>query len=360
MVKNVKQHSKKLVINVVGRTYALTDKVRFSGVCMATVISDRRGSERALPSVLVGVLPAALYFEVECLVGRGAAIEEIRLRTGRRAFVSSAGRNVPLDYVLDKKDMESIVDGICEGSVYAHADTISCGYLTLEGGVRVGIVGRATVERGKIIGVYDVSALCIRIPHRMRGVGGRIAELIRDGELDGGVLIFSPPGEGKTTLLRSLVRSLSSGSDARRVAVVDERGELGAFLEGEGLCVDVLSGYPKAIGIEIAARSMSAQLIICDEIGSDAEVGAIIAAQNCGVPLVASAHADSICGLLRRTGIRALHRAAVFGAYVGIRREAHGRDFEYLVVSREEADEFVEDSGGGDGRGVRNNRLVRA
>ena len=111
--------------------------------------------------------------------------------------------------------------------------------------------------------------------------------------------------------------------------------------------MDVLSGYPRALGIEIAARSMNAQLIVCDEIGDVSEAQAIVAAQNCGVPLLATAHGSSVEGLLRRTGIRILHDARVFGAYVGIRREAGERDYRYTFTSYGEADAILQDSRGG-------------
>ncbi len=292
-----------------------------------------------LPASLFGVLPPSLYFELESLASAGVPIDEIRLRGGRRAYVTSGGRNLPLDCIVEHRQIEEIVENVCDGSMYAHADTIRKGYVTLDGGVRIGMVGRASVENGRIIGVYDISGLCVRIPSAVFGVGRRVLELLRDSALEGGVLVYSPPGEGKTTLLRAVSASLASGSAAKRVVVVDSRGELGAFLRGAELSLDVLSGYPKPEGIEIAARSMNAQLIVCDEIGDEAEVRAMIAAQNCGVPLLASAHASSIDGLLRRTGIAALHKAAVFGAYVGIRRNEREREYTYSVTRYGEADE---------------------
>ncbi len=315
---------------------------------MATVIKERQKRGAVAPTSLLGVLPPRLYIELERLAARGVTVEELRLRGGRRAYVTSKGRNIALDVTVEQWQIDDIVENVCDGSMYAHADTIRNGYVTLDGGIRVGMVGRASVENGKVIGVYDISGLCIRVPSAVSGVGGSVCKLLRDGALDGGVLVYSAPGEGKTTLLRSVTAALGSGESALRVAVVDSRGELGAFLVGEELCVDVLSGYPKAQGIEIAARSMNAQLIVCDEIGDEAEVRAIIAAQNCGVPLLASAHASSLEGLLRRTGIAALHRAAVFGAYVGIKRSGFERDYIYSVTKYGEADECFKNSGGFD------------
>ena len=145
--------------------------------------------------------------------------------------------------------------------------------------------------------------------------------------------IIGSSGSGKTTLLRSLIIALSSGKDPKRVAVIDTRGELGARLPSS-LSIDLLSGYPKGIGIEIAARTLNPEIIVCDEIGADiTEASAIKAAHNCGVPLLASSHAKTAPELLRRTGISVLHEAKIFGAYVGISR-GQGKDFRYSITRR--------------------------
>ena len=152
-------------------------------------------------------------------------------------------------------------------------------------------------------------------------------------------LLVGRHGVGKTTLLRGVAGIMASGDDARRVVLIDTRGELGFSLDGRSLLIDVMTGYPRDIAVEIAARTMSAQLMICDELGDSAEADAIISAQNCGVPFVASAHADSLEALMRRSGIRKLHRAHVFGHYVGIARDGAG-GFIYNISGYEEADQY--------------------
>jgi stage III sporulation protein AA len=117
--------------------------------------------------------------------------------------------------------------------------------------------------------------------------------------------------------------------------VIDTRGELGFDCDEPTLCLDILRGYPRARGVEIATRTMSAQLMVCDEIGDVEEATALVAAHNGGVPLVATAHGGSVEELLRRTGLRMLHRARLFGAYVGIRRDGRG-DFLYRTTRWEE------------------------
>ena len=131
---------------------------------------------------------------------------------------------------------------------------------------------------------------------------------------------------------------MASGATPHRVSVIDTRGELGGVFENTLATVDVLTGYPKSLGIEIAARTMNSELMVCDEIGDEAEAVAIIAAQNCGVPLLASAHGDTLRGLLRRSGIRALHNAGVFGAYVRIERVIGESDYRYTINNAREAE----------------------
>ena len=303
---------------------------------MATVIYGTKKTAWELPANLCQILPYRLVDEIRSM---GAlTVEEIRLRSGRASSLTTPQGNVMLKTVLSRMEIENVLQTICEGSLYAHSETIAQGYVTLGGGIRVGICGRATVEDGRVIGVCCTNGLNIRLPGRHRRVGLPVCRMLRAMEGEGGVLVYSAPGVGKTTLLRSVAAEMGSGEDPMRVVVVDSRGEIAPFLESPSLCVDVLTGYPKPIGIEIACRTMNAQLIVCDEIGDVHEAEAIVAAQNCGVPFVATAHAPNLEGLLRRSAIASLHRARIFEKYVGIERRAEGGDFLYTVTDWEDAD----------------------
>lgn len=242
-------------------------------------------------------------------------LSEIRLRRGRPSSLTLDGKNLVLPILLDAAAIENTLLAFCQGSLYAYKDTLAEGYVTTADGYRVGVASRAVTEGGRVTGVRDVTALAIRLAHTVKDAG-RAAEalFLRMGGTRG-LLVYAPPGAGKTTLLSDLAARLST---ARRVAVVDERGEMP---DTRGRLLDILVGFPKPRGIEIATRTLSPEVILCDEIGTDAEAAAILEMQNCGVPLVATAHAGSLDEVLRRPPLRRLIDARVFGGALGLRRE---------------------------------------
>lgn len=282
--------------------------------------------DRSLRSVL-GYLPKGIGSELLSL--NPASADELRLRVGGACTLLAGGKRYILRCAVSRSELSDTVLRMCGGSVYAHRDNICRGFIALPGGVRVGLCGSAVTEREEVSAVADVSSLCIRLPHDIRGVGEPVCRLLR--EKRGGVLVYSPPGVGKTTLLRSVIIKLGSASPPVDIAVIDTRGELGACLP-QMLSVDLFSGYPRGAGIESATRTLSPRLIVCDEIGgSSAECRSIIESSGCGVPLLASAHADSVAELLHRPGIATLTEAGVFSYLVGIKRSA-GTDYLYDIT----------------------------
>jgi len=291
------------------------------------------------PAPLPAMLPPRLLTAAERAVPEGLFPEELRVRRNRAASLVVAGQNHLLDVALSGEELDALLLTMCTGSLYAHHDTLKEGYIMLDGGVRVGVGGRAAVLDGKINAISEVAVLCIRLPHRTPAVGGEIAALFEGLHGTRGILLYAPPGVGKTTILRGVATLLAGGDTPRRTAVIDTRGELGCFV-GERLLIDVLSGYPRGRGIGIATRTLSAEVIISDEVGDLAEAQEIVSAHIGGVPLIATAHAFSVRELLSRPGMRLLHEARVFGAYVGISRAAGRFCYHYDVTDWEAADAY--------------------
>ena len=280
-----------------------------------------------LPDILKGCLPP--HFCDAILRTRVNPIEEIRLHCGRILTVTSRQKNLGCGIVVCEREMQEIFTRMCGGSLYAFEETIRQGYIPLAGGIRVGVCGSAACEDGKIIGVHNITGLMIRIPHAISVETDTILRSFFADKARHGMLIYAPPGVGKTTLLRALAKDVASPLYGLHTAIIDTRGELNVGLNDSALHLDVMSGYPRDVGIEIAVRALGAQVIICDEIGSMADARATLGAANCGVPLIASAHAASVDELLERPAIKLLHYAHVFGRYVGLlRRQAHGFDYD--------------------------------
>ncbi len=244
---------------------------------------------------------------------------EVRVRTEHLASLVLRRKdtlvNLPLSFSLSDGEMRALLSRVCLGSVYAFEESLKEGYVSLEGGIRVGVGGRALMRDGRVTGIGEVRSLVFRIPKRQKGIADALAQFFRErGE---GVLLFSPPGYGKTTLLRELARTLSAGKDALRCAVIDTRGELSGF-ERECL-VDILSGYPKAVGARLAVRTLSPELLLMDEIG-ESERAALRDFSAFGVPLIASAHAHSAHDAYR--SFLSLFEEGVFRSLWDVRRNA--------------------------------------
>lgn len=258
-------------------------------------------------------------------------ISEIRLRLGALFSITAAGKNISIfnseRIYCDSDDMSQTLGLLCEDSIHTYGDTMREGYILLDGGYRIGICGHARCEGNVLKSVYGITAISIRIPHGVYGICDDILPLLfTDGRINS-ALIYSPPGVGKTTLLRDIAVKLRG----RRISLIDTRGELFMEESMDNTLIDVLYGYPRAKGIEIATRTMSAEVIICDEIGSAEEASAILAAQNSGVPLIASAHADSLRSLFMRPNIKLLFEHGIFRYYIGLSRKAGGSAFEFEI-----------------------------
>ena len=176
----------------------------------------------------------------------------------------------------------------------------------------------------------DITSLNIRIPHRVRGAADGIYRLLERRGFADSLLVYSPPGVGKTTVLRELVEKLASGESAYNVAVVDSRCELAAGLDGTA-AVDVLSSYPRGRGIETAVRTLSPDYVVCDEICTDEDLAALRHAVGSGVRIIASAHGRSYAELMTREGFERLQKKGVFSLFAGL-LERHGRGYKTEIT----------------------------
>ncbi len=231
---------------------------------------------------LLDILPRWMITDVDAL-GR-SSLQELRLRLDAPPELVSCDSVQRLGRQVSSEDLSYCVNAASRYSPWAAA-TIAQGFLTVSGGHRIGLCGEAVLKNKEITGIRKVTSLCIRVARDFPGIGSSAAGL------RGSMLILGAPGRGKTTLLRDIARQISEKST---VAVVDERGEIfpSGFVRGDRM--DVLTGVPKAGGVEMVLRTMGPEWIAVDEITAEEDCRSLLQAQGCGVRLLATAHAGSL------------------------------------------------------------------
>ena len=235
-------------------------------------------------------------------------LQEIRLRIGQPVTVLYQNEELILPTMysekkrLGKQEMKETIEHISNYSLYAYEHELKQGFITIEGGHRVGMAGQVIMEGGKIKNMKYISSINIRVSHEVLDCANKIFPYITYNKQMYHTLIISPPRCGKTTLLRDVIRQISDGNrwiKGCTVGVVDERSELGGCYLGViqnnlGMRTDILDRCPKADGMIMLIRSMAPQVVAVDEIGAKEDVHAIEYAMHCGCKMLATAHGDSM------------------------------------------------------------------
>ncbi len=291
---------------------------------------------------ILHMFPSSLRGLFHAAASGAEELQEIRLRAEkpvivirrqREYFLTGEGqltKEADAARKMDAGELEQVLQHICKYSVYAYVDEIREGYLTLPGGHRVGVAGQAVPEdENRIRTIKNIRYLNIRIAHEVKGAAKPVVSEVYEGGRFCNTLILSPPGCGKTTLLRDLVREISNGNRWGRgmfVSVVDERSELaGSYLgvaqNDLGIRTDVLDGCPKAMGMMLLIRSMSPQVIAIDELGSPEDAEAVEKVLRCGCQILSTIHAEDMRELRQKAFMKRLLEEKAFRRFIVLGKE---------------------------------------
>lgn len=290
---------------------------------------------------ILRIFPDYMRYLWQGISGRAEELQEIRLRTGREVIVvingkerylSSGGQvvsDIGTAIRVTEQDMEAILNHICDYSVYAFCDEIRQGFLTIPGGHRVGMAGQVILEEnGTIRNMKHIRYMNIRISHEIKGAADMVMPYLYENRKLLNTLLISPPGCGKTTLLRDMIRQIADGnrfSEGMNVAVVDERSEIAGCYMGcpqndVGVRTDVLDACPKVIGMMMLLRSMAPQVVAVDELGSEEDIRAVSQVMQCGSRMLATIHGDSLEEIRNKDFLKDLIRRQAFGRYIMLGR----------------------------------------
>ncbi len=260
-------------------------------------------------------------------------LRELRIRADQTVSLKTERGMERVGFIPNGEQVTEMAEALCEHALYARAEEMRQGFVTLKGGHRMGLCGRVLTQGTQVRALRDIASLCIRIAGEYPGSADEVMKrLFKDGLLVS-TLVVGAPGAGKTTLLRDMCRQLSDGDASRdpvTACMIDERGELAACVHGVpqlkvGRNTDVLDGCPKSVGMQWLLRSMAPGCLITDELGGEEDALAVLEAVRCGVPVLTSVHGQSLHQALERPALNTLMREKVFDLYVLLDRNVPGR-----------------------------------
>lgn len=262
---------------------------------------------KILPSTISNIIEKYLLDDL---------IQEIRIKIGKPIILNLSMGEKVLDYRVTNDDLKYMISKISNYSLYAFEEEIKQGYITLKGGHRVGLAGECVLSRGEVRTIKNISSLNIRICREIIGASNKVMKLISENDRVYNTLIVSPPKCGKTTILRDIAKNLSNGMyqinlKGKKVTIVDERSEIAACYNGipqmnVGIRTDILDNCLKKSGMIMAIRSLSPEVLICDEIGTEGDLEALNMAFNSGVNIIVTVHGYNIEDIYSRSVFKEL------------------------------------------------------
>lgn len=277
---------------------------------------------------ILNILPNIIRQAIEELHLEFKELEEIRVRCGRYISLFYKGEEVLINqqykYKIQKEHIREMLEYVSQYSLYAYEEELRQGYITIEGGHRVGFAGKTVIENQRVKTIKWINSANIRVAHEVIGCANPIVNYVYANNQIQNTLIISPPRCGKTTILRDLIRQLSDGNSkikGHTIGVVDERSELGACYQGVpqndlGSRTDILDGCPKVEGMMMLVRSMSPQVIAIDEIGMKADIDAIEYISRCGCNMLASVHGTTLEEIKEKPILNTLLDKNIFERYI--------------------------------------------
>lgn len=281
---------------------------------------------------ILHIMPVRLRDTIARRLQDEKGVEEIRIRIGQPIELRYAEKSVWMSQTVTVSDMEEMLTFISRYSIYAYEEEIRQGYLTMEGGNRIGFAGQVRLLDGQVNRMTNIRFLNIRIAGERKGCAKEILPwLYEDGEFLN-TLLLSNPGVGKTTCLRDCIRLISDGDGqhpGKKVCVIDERSEIAACHLGIpcndlGMRTDVLDGCPKQAGMRMALRSMSPEVIAVDELGGSEDASSIEEMILCGCRVLGTMHGDCMEYIIRHSGMDRIYQNRLFRRYIFLQKQADG------------------------------------